>query len=518
MQLNPSNRKLKKSVLDFFSSLHRDACPRLALFSKHLGVRKMASHPCAAPQVAEKRVFQQPAKAIAAFGILVLSLLSTQSAGAALPWESTKSLAPMLEKATPAVVNIATEGRVQLRQNPLLEDPFFRFFFDIPNQPMEQKTQSLGSGVIVDDARGLVLTNNHVIANADQITVKLKDGRKFEAKKVGADPETDIAVIRIPSKGLKALPLADSNKLRVGDFVVAIGSPFGLGQTVTSGIVSALGRSGLGIEGYEDFIQTDASINPGNSGGALVNLDGELVGINTAIFSQSGGNIGIGFAIPINMARQVMDQLVQHGEVKRGFLGAQLQDLDPELAEAFGLSEQEGAVLVSIVRGSPAERAGLQQGDVVLAVNGRAVRDAADLRNQVGLLPVGTRAVLDVVRKGTSGPKREQITAVVSEQTEEMAAAASSSSIRNPRLSGATFGDIPGDSPAYGRIEGVAVFDVERGSRAWASGLRPGDIIDSVNQVPVSNMKEFLAKVGQAKSGLLLHVHRGDASAFMVIR
>ena len=217
---------------------------------------------------------------------------------------------------------------------------FFRRFFNLPNQQRQRKTQSLGSGVIVDAKRGLVLTNNHVIANADQITVKLRDGRELQAELVGSDPDTDVAVIRIPPKNLSAIPLADSERLRVGDFVVAIGNPFGLGQTVTSGIVSALARSGLGITGYEELIQTDASINPGNSGGALVNLRGELVGINTAIYSQSGGNIGIGFAIPINMAQQITEQLIEFGEVKRGFLGAQLQDLDPNLAEAFGIKNE----------------------------------------------------------------------------------------------------------------------------------------------------------------------------------
>ena len=240
------------------------------------------------------------------------------------------SLAPVIEKASPAVVNIATESRVKLRQNPLLNDPFFRRFFGVPNRPTERKAQSLGSGVIVDAERGLVLTNNHVVANANQITVQLEDGRKFEANVVGTDPETDVAVIEILAENLIDIPLADSDVLRRGDFVVAIGNPFGLEHTVTSGIVSALGRSGLGIGGFEDYIQTDASINLGNSGGALVNLRGELIGINTAIFSQSGGSVGIGFAIPANMAKQVMEQLVAHGEVKRGFLGVRWQDLGPE--------------------------------------------------------------------------------------------------------------------------------------------------------------------------------------------
>lgn len=446
---------------------------------------------------------------------LVVNLWFAPYSEAALPWsggdQSLPSLAPMLGQVTPAVVNIATEGRVQMRQNPLLEDPFFRFFFDFPDQPLERKTQSLGSGVIVDAERGLVITNNHVIANADQIAVNLRDGRKLEAKLVGADPETDIAVIKIsPTERLISLPMADSNQLKVGDFVVAIGNPFGLGQTVTSGIVSALGRSGLGIEGYEDFIQTDASINPGNSGGALVNLNGRLVGINTAIFSQTGGNIGIGFAIPINMARQVMEQLVKHGEVKRGFLGAQLQDLDPDLAEAFGLSQHQGAVLVNVIAGSSAEKAGLKPGDVITAINGRPVYTASAVRNEIGLLRVGEQVKLEVLRNG----KPMQITASVSEQTET---AVHATDIRNRRLAGVTAGDIPKGAPQYGHIEGVMVFKVERGSHAWRSGLRDGDIIISVNRVPVTDVKGFLKLVNKLRSGILLQVQRGDVALFIMV-
>lgn len=336
-------------------------------------------------------------------GIWLLSSLSTQ-AQAVLPAsvEGTPlpSLAPMLEEVTPAVVNIATEGRIRIRENPLLSDPFFRQFFNIPDLPRERKTESLGSGVIMDARRGLVVTNNHVIANAQQIAVKLRDGRRLEAKLIGTDPETDIAVIKIDAKDLTAARVADSERLRVGDFVVAIGNPFGLGQTVTSGIVSALGRSGLGIEGYEDFIQTDASINPGNSGGALVNLRGELVGINTAIFSQSGGNIGIGFAIPSNMVHRVIEQLVRHGEVRRGIIGVQLQDLTPELARAFDVSTIGGAVIVSVVPDSEADRAGLRAGDVVVAVEGKDVRNASDVRNRIGLLRVGETIRFEVLRGG----------------------------------------------------------------------------------------------------------------------
>jgi Do/DeqQ family serine protease len=446
---------------------------------------------------------------------LVASLWFAPYSEAALPWgvgdQSLPSLAPMLGQVTPAVVNIATEGRVQMRQNPLLEDPFFRFFFDFPDQLLERKTQSLGSGVIVDAERGLVITNNHVIANADQVAVNLRDGRKLEAKLVGADPETDIAVIKVsPTERLIALSMADSNQLKVGDFVVAIGNPFGLGQTVTSGIVSALGRSGLGIEGYEDFIQTDASINPGNSGGALVDLNGRLVGINTAIFSQTGGNIGIGFAIPINMARQVMEQLVKHGEVKRGFLGAQLQDLDPELAEAFGLSQHQGAVLVSVIAGSSAEKAGLKPGDVITAINGRPVHTASAVRNEIGLLRVGEQVKLEILRNG----KPMQITASVSGQTET---AAHTTDIRNRRLAGVTAGDIPKGAPEYGHLEGVMVFKVERGSHAWRSGLRDGDIIISVNRVPVTDVKGFLKLVNKLRSGILLQVQRGDMALFIMM-
>ena len=258
--------------------------------------------------------------------------------GAPLP-----SLAPMLDRVTPAVVNIAAKSFVTVQQSPLLNDPFFRRFFRLPNQQRERATQSLGSGVIVDAEAGLILTNHHVIHNADEIAVTLRDGQQLKAELLGADSATDIAVIKVDGKGLSALPMSDSDELRVGDFVVAIGNPFGLGQTVTSGIVSALGRRGLGIEGYEDFIQTDASINVGNSGGALVNLRGELVGINTAIFAPNGCSVGIGFAIPTNLARDVMSQLVAHGRVSRGLFGVATQDLTLELAEAFGLPETKSS-------------------------------------------------------------------------------------------------------------------------------------------------------------------------------
>lgn len=453
-----------------------------------------------------------------ALGLLCICLVSTTVSFAALPLgaggEPIPSLAPMLDKVTPAVVNIATEGHVKVQSSPLMNDPFFRRFFNLPNQQRQRKTQSLGSGVIVDAKRGLVLTNNHVIANADQITVKLRDGRELQAELVGSDPDTDVAVIKIPAKNLSAIPLADSQLLRVGDFVVAIGNPFGLGQTVTSGIVSALARSGLGITGYEELIQTDASINPGNSGGALVNLRGELVGINTAIYSQSGGNIGIGFAIPINMAQQITEQLIEFGEVKRGYLGAQLQDLDPNLAEAFGIKTKRGAVLVNVVEGSPADKAGLVPGDVVTQVNGKTVVNAASLRNEIGLMRVGDAVALEIIRDG----KRRKINTNVGErETIAQSNGVKSDGLRNERLAGATFGNIPEESPAFGRIPGVMLYEVERGSRIWEAGLRQGDIITSVNRQPIREINEFLSLVTQIKGQLLMRVQRGDRAAYMVV-
>ncbi len=450
----------------------------------------------------------------------VFCALFSSSVVAALPWSSggpgLPSLATMLERVMPAVVNVATEGRIPIEQNPFFNDPFFRFFFGFRDQPLERKTQSLGSGVIVDAKRGLVLTNAHVIANADRITVKLGDGRSYEAKVVGTDVETDVGVVKIPSDKLTELPLADSSKLKVGDFVVAIGNPFGLSQTVTSGIVSALGRSGLGIEGYENFIQTDAAINPGNSGGALVDLRGRLVGINTAIFSSSGGNIGIGFAIPINMARGVMEQLAKYGEVRRGYLGVQLQDLDAELAEAFDISGRQGAVIVNVLEDTPAQKAGLQAGDVIVSVNDKPVLNASALRNAIGLMQAGDRVSLGIVRKGWFGAKKQL--PVTLHLAGELTTSPRSGERQNPRLGGAEFGDIPRDSPAFGEVRGIVVRAVERGSRAWANGLRPGDIIMSVNQRPVSNLKEFLALVKKEGSALLLHVLRGNIAVFMVAK
>jgi serine protease Do/serine protease DegQ len=446
--------------------------------------------------------------------LFVISALVPALSMAALPLVDSQgqklpTLAPMLKESLPAVVNIATSGRVQVQQSPLFNDPFFRHFFDIPDQPRERKTQSLGSGVIVDAKNGYIITNNHVIDKADEIGVTLSDGRHFKAKLIGTDPETDVAVIQIEAKSLTALPIANSDKLQVGDFAIAIGNPFGLGQTVTSGIISALGRSGLGIEGYEDFIQTDASINPGNSGGALVNLSGELIGINTAIFSQSGGNIGIGFAIPINMVNEVMQQLVMHGEVKRGRLGAQAQDITPDLAQAFELKNGlSGAVVTQVTADSAADKAGLKAGDIVIAVNGKVVQDAADLRNYIGLLRVGQKVQMTVVREG----KHKDLVATV----EEPVSSNKVGKAIHPKLEGAEFSDIEEGDPLYGRIEGVLVAQVEAGSIAMRAGLRRGDVIISANRKDIKSVSD-LANAVKGNNKLLLNIRRGNGALFLYL-
>ena len=331
-----------------------------------------------------------------------LGLAAAMPSLAAPPPDGGTSVAPLVRMVTPAVVNISTLTRQPEIANPLLQDPFFRHFFDIPEhqQMRSRETTAAGSGVIVDAKNGYVLTNNHVVENADRIEVTTKDKRTFRARLIGRDEGTDVAVLKIDATDLASLPFGDSDAVEVGDYVLAIGNPFALGQTVTSGIVSAVGRSGLGIEGYEDFIQTDASINPGNSGGALVNFKGELIGINTAILAPGGGNVGIGFAVPINMARGVMRQLIETGKVSRGQIGVVIQDLSPELAQALNTGRGDGAVVVRIEDGSPAARAGLERGDVVVALDGTPIRAAADLRNRIALVPVGRRIALTVERDG----------------------------------------------------------------------------------------------------------------------
>jgi Do/DeqQ family serine protease len=332
---------------------------------------------------------------------LVLAVLvaaaAPASAGIAPP---VPTLAPMLEKVMPAVVSIAVHGRMAAQRNPLFQDPFFRQFFGEEEMPRYREFQAMGSGVIVDAARGYILTNNHVVDRADRIVVGLSDGRQVPGQVVGSDSETDVAVVQVQADRLSQIAIGNSDQLRVGDYVVAVGNPFGLQQTVTSGIVSALGRKGLGIEGYENFIQTDASINPGNSGGALIDLTGRLIGINTAIVGPSGANVGIGFAIPINTARQVMQQLLVHGKVRRGQLGAVTQDLTPDLAEALGAPDGNGIVVARVVPRSAAALAGLKRGDVVIAVNGEAIRSLADFKNVLSFLPEGASVQMTVLRQG----------------------------------------------------------------------------------------------------------------------
>ena len=335
-----------------------------------------------------------------AWALFLCALMAWPSALAQVPdtrGSQVPTLAPVVRETTPSVVNISVHARVK-EDNPLYRDPVFREFFDLPKQ-LEKEVQATGSGVIVDAERGYVLTANHVVAQVSKAQVTTKDGRKLDAKLVGRDPATDLAVLQLQGQrgNLKALPLGDSDRIEVGDFVIAIGNPFGLGQTVTSGIVSALSRTGLGKHGYEDFIQTDASINPGNSGGALVNLKGQLLGINTAIISPGGGNVGIGFAVPINMARRVMEQLVQYGEVRRGQIGVSVRDLGADIAAKHGY---QGAVVAEVASGSPAERAGLRKGDIVNAVDGTAIRNAAQLRNLIGLTPIDSRVELRFQRNG----------------------------------------------------------------------------------------------------------------------
>ncbi len=424
-----------------------------------------------------------------------------------VPLQGFPTLAPLVRQVAPCVVNIAVKGRIAQQQNPLINDPFFLQFFNVPDLPAEREFRAAGSGVIVDARQGLVITNRHVVEHADEITVTLTDGRRLQAKNVGADRDTDVAVIKVTAGGLSALPLGDSDKLEVGDFVVAVGNPFGLGQTITSGIVSALRRTGLGIEGYEDFIQTDAPINPGNSGGALVDLRGQLVGINTAIVGPTGGNVGIGFAIPVNMVRDVMAQLVQYGEVRRGQLGAILQDLTPDLIPAMGLSDQQtGAVVTSVVPGSAADDAGLKGGDVVTALGGRAVVSAADLRNRIGLLRGGDVAELTVLRGGQQLAVRATLTAPVTTLLE--------GGKLNPLLAGATFGSLrPDSSPG-----GVEIVAIQTSSRAWVAGLRQGDVITAVNQEKVGGLKEFAAKVRDSPKRLLLNLIRDGHAFFAVLQ
>src|SRR5271168_1936664 len=420
------------------------------------------------------------------------------------------SLAPMVKRVSPAVVNIATRGTIKEKpgqRNPLLDDPFFRRFFDVPpeSRPRERPFQSLGSGVIVDAKNGYIITNQHVVENASEITITLFDDRTFSAKVIGRDEGADIAVLQAKQPNLVAMALGDSNKLEVGDYVVAIGNPFGLQHTVTAGIVSALGRSDINPEagGYEDFIQTDASINPGNSGGALVNLRGELIGINSAILSRSGGNIGIGFAIPVNMVRGVMDQLIKYGQVKRGILGVQLYSVTPDIAKEFGLTETTGALVAGVAQGSAAERAGIKTGDIITSLNGVTMKNSGELRNAIGLLHVGNKVEIGLLRDG----KPRKVSALIAERGDVESAAAADI---NKGLDGAEFAESSDGS-------GVLVKSVQDGSPAAQSGLRPSDVVVGVGRTAVANLKSF-REAAKGASVLVLKVRRGTDTVLIPIR
>ena len=463
-------------------------------------------------------LLQKPANAApaAAAAVPAAAALPTAVDGQALP-----SLAPMLKRVTPAVVSVYSRQTVRVASplGPFGDDPIFRRLLGIPDMPRERVERALGSGVIVDAARGYVLTNHHVVENADGVSVTLSDGRQVEAEFIGSDPDTDVALIRIPSQNLTAVPMANSDQLQVGDFVVAMGNPYGLGQTVTSGIVSAVGRSGIPVAGYQNFIQTDASINPGNSGGALVDLQGRLVGINTASFNPRGsmaGNIGLGFAIPINMARGIMEQLIANdGVVRRGTFGVESQDVDERVARGLGLDLPRGALVPRVYPGSAAAEAGLQPGDVVLAANGQRIDNRAALHNFEGLQPVGTRVALDVRRDG----KPLQLNVAL----KEGARSADGASL-DPRLAGATLKEMDESArqAVRGMIRGaqggVQVGNVARDSRAWNSGLRPGDIIVASSSGEFGDLPGFRASFERKPAQLVLNILRGRGTGRLLMQ
>ena len=415
----------------------------------------------------------------------------------------------MIDKVSAAVVNISVSGRVT-EDNPLAQDEFFRRFFDF-EVPEEQEVEAAGSGVIVDAKQGYILTNHHVVENANKITVTLLDNRSLAARIVGSDKGSDIAVLKVDGDGLTSMPFGDSSRLRVGDYVVAIGNPFGFSHTVTSGIVSALGRSGINRDAYEDFIQTDASINPGNSGGALVNLNGELVGINSAIISRTGGNIGIGFAIPVNMVGSIMEQLITYGSVSRGLLGVQISDVSPEIAATYALHDNSGALVMALTPGSAAERAGIQIDDVIVSINGVRPRDSGALRNTIGLFRPGEEVQVGIIRDGME----RTVTAVLGEQTAATEARETEPEPKatfDPVFQGAELVDSdPADTP------GVLVSRVDPGSPAAERGLRPGDVITKVNRVPVASLAEAMPLLEGARS-IILEIQRGNRSQLILMR
>jgi serine protease Do len=428
------------------------------------------------------------------------------------------TIADVAARVTPSVVNVFSERKVQGPQSsPFFSDPFFHYFFDTPHMPMhrspEQRERSLGSGVIIS-ADGVILTNNHVVERGDKIRVALRDGRELGAKIVGADPESDVAVLRVDAKNLPAIEVADSSKTRVGDLVLAVGNPFGLGQTVTMGIISATGRANMGITDYEDFIQTDAAINPGNSGGALVDMNGRLVGINTAIVSRSGGYQGVGFAIPSNMAMQVKDALLGHGKVMRGWLGVAIQDVTDDLAHSMNLQPRRGVLVSDVTADSPAAKAGLERGDVILSVNGNATNTSAQLRNQVALAGKGARVTLAYERDRK--PRSVEVTLGETPNDRNGGAA---QKVDAGLLGGITVQ--PLDRTARNQlrvpdaVNGVVVAKVEPDSAAAEIGLRENDIIIEVNRTETPNVDAFRKAAKQTEGSMLLLVYRDGATVFM---
>lgn len=413
------------------------------------------------------------------------------------------SLAPMLQKILPAVVNI----RAQIRITDLAT--LSKMQQQQKDGVIPDKFVSVGSGVIVDADKGYILTNAHVIDEAETVTVTLGDGHHYTAKIIGADKASDIALLQIQAKNLTALSMGNSNDSKVGDVVAAIGNPFGLSQTVTSGIVSALGRTTLGIENYENFIQTDAPINPGNSGGALVNMQGQLIGINTAILAPDRGSIGIGFAIPSNMAKSVMQQLIEYGNVRRGMLGIAAQDITPDLASAFNLSSASGAVVAQVIPNSPAEKAGLQVGDIITAVSDTPVKNANDVVNAVGFMRVNSKADISILRHN----KKMDITVVLTDPKRRVQTGIE----MDPFFNGVALKNFSISSPVHGDVQGVLVISVAEGTNAWRSDLRPGDVIAAANQQKVPSVTDLRKITANTKDNLLLNVLRGPGAVFLVI-
>lgn len=436
--------------------------------------------------------------------LLVTPAISTAQIPSAMLYQGVPSLAPMLEKVTPAVVSINVEGSKIVQRGPNIQD----FFFGgrTPRQ-FEQPFQGLGSGVIIDANEGYIVTNYHVIDEADEIDITLKDGRKFAAKKVGGDKESDIALLQIKADNLVAMKLADSDKLKVGDFTVAIGNPFGLSQTVTSGIVSAMGRSGLNIEGYEDFIQTDAAVNSGNSGGALINLKGELIGINTAIYAPSGGNVGIAFAIPSNMMKSLVNQILDFGEVRRGVLGIRGDAVTSALAESMNLKVSQGAFVSDVLEDSAAEEGGLKPGDVITSVNGTKIKSFVELRSKIGTLGAGAKVELGIIRDD------ETRNVTVKLRGSDVPSNVKSETMM-PQLAGANFSN----GATKDGQPGIMVTDVQERSPAARLGLENGDVIVGANRRKVDTVKDLRQVLEASRGVIALNVRRGRSSLYLLVR